>query len=240
MAKQNVFYGVGQVTSDEVKVIAGEKNSRLIFNVAINLPAGTETKGHFFKVETWVKPDSKLADSLKKGACVSINGKLLERTFPRKDGTTGQEAYIQANRINVVKDGWLANSSDIHAHAFVAADPAARGKTTAVRVGIEGLYNKDKKSTDVMFLDAIYFGDNAERVLAHIRKGDSLNISGTLVTNDRTTKDGKAYKVCQILTREYPDVTRRHKGAEAEADVADTAPAMNTPIVDDDDEAIPF
>ena len=237
MAKMNVFHGVGQVTND-AKVFAGEKNSKVSFSIAINLPAGTETKAHYFQVETWVKPESKLVDSLKKGVCVNVSGKLLETTKTRKDGTTYKEAYIQANRVNVVKDGWSANYSDIEVHVFAADEPKARGKTTALRIGLEGLYNKENQTNNVMFMDAIYFGDNAERVLKYIGKGDSMNIIGTLVTYKYTNKDGTDTTVCQILAREYPDVTRRRKGAENVAEPA--APAMNAPIVDDDDEALPF
>ena len=235
MAKMNKINMIGNVTADAT-VRAGEKNKLVTFNIAVNLPAKDETKSHFYKVETWVSNESKLEETLKKGTCVVVNGKLLERTFPPKDGTTGQEAYIQATRVNAVKDGWASNNADFTGHVFVAMPPAARGKTTAVRVGVEGLYNKEKKTTDVMFLDVIYFGEIAEKVLEHVHKGDSMNVSGTLVTNDRTTKDGKSYKVCQILTREYPDITRRGKGGEAE----DSAPVMDAPTIDEDDEAIPF
>ena len=178
MAKMNVYYGVGQVVSDKVNVVTAEKNKKLSFRVVINLPAGTEWKGHFFNVETWVKNESKLEEALTKGACVDITGKLLENTKVRQDGSTAKEAYIQASRVNIVKDGKLANRSDLNAHVFVAAPPVTRGKTTAVRVGVEGLYDKTNETNNVMFLDAIYFGENAERVLKHIHKNDSMNISG--------------------------------------------------------------
>lgn len=239
MAKLNKLNITGNVVADAI-VRNGETKDLVLFSVAVNLPAKEETKGHFFKVETWVDKNSKLPETLKKGTCVSVGGRLLESTKTRQDGTTTKEPYVQASRVDVVKDGWMRHNSEIIVNAFIATPPVARGKTTAVRIGIETQYSKEKKATDVMFMDVIYFGDIAEWVLANRHKGDAMNVSGRLVTNKRTTKDGKNYDVHQILAFEYPDVTRYAKNTEGGAAAPENNVADDSPVVDEDDYNIPF
>ena len=66
-----------------------------------------------------------------------------------------------------------------------------------------------------------------------------MNVSGTLVTNERQTKDGKTYTVHQILAFEYPDVTRLAKNTDSGA-AAPENDAEPAPMVDEDDDRIPF
>lgn len=237
--KMNTVTMIGNLTADAT-VCTGEKNNLVIFNVAVNLPSKGEdkTQGHFFRVESWVGKDSKLPETLKKGTEVVIdNGKLLERTTTRQDGTTSREAYISvmSSNISVVKDGWVKNNSTISANATIAKAPEEHGKVTIARVCIDGLYNKEKKANDVMFLDVVFFGDVATWALANRHKGDGMNITGRLVTNKRQSKDGKTWTVPQILMFDYPDVFRYAKNTEGENEAV-----AASPIIDDDDEAIPF
>lgn len=233
---------IGNLTKD-VEVRTGETNSLVLMDVAVNKVVKGENQADFFRVEYWTSNQS-LIEKLKKGVCVYARGRLQQHTYTRKDGTAGRDYYIMARRVTTANEGHMPSAAYATVNAFAAMPPVQRGAAVAMRIVVDGAYDKEKKSAEGVFCDAVAFREMGDWVLKNRHKGDSMNLCGQLSFNEYTTKDGQKRKEPQILLDDYPDVVRYAKDTNtgsAAPEASDTAPASDADVYADiSNDEIPF
>lgn len=237
MANTNKMVIRGRLTTD-VKELTSDKGVLLTGSIAVNLPSGGENVAHYynFRYNTSAERASTLKEKLVKGAALTVKGHLNRRTYPMKDGTTGVAWEIMASRLT------LSDScAEATIRGFIAKAPERHGKIVTALIGCQGQYHKDEKKYDTYFVDVTFFGAIADNVEKNRRVGDQVVVSGQIVNNSFTTKDGKKAVNMRLLADEYPDVVRANrKDADAAAEPEMEAPEEDYAPIEDADDQLPF
>ena len=108
MSINNVTIG-GNLTRDpELKATAGGM-SVLAFSVAVNerKKQGDQwvDDPHFFDCEIWGNRAVSLAERIKKGDRVTVQGRLKQQRWQAKDGTNKSRVIVNANEVQLMAGG---------------------------------------------------------------------------------------------------------------------------------------
>ena len=91
---------IGRVGRDpEIKYYESGK-SRTTFSVAVNRRQGKEDVTDWFNIEMWDKQAETAAEWIKKGALISIEGRIRVNSWQGQDGETNESYLISAAKFN--------------------------------------------------------------------------------------------------------------------------------------------
>lgn len=92
---------IGHAGSDPVVKQVGD-NSVSEFSVAVSTGWGEKKQTDWYKVACWRNLGKQVADRVKKGGLVMVQGKLAHRTYQKKDGATGMSIEVDASEVLVL------------------------------------------------------------------------------------------------------------------------------------------
>ncbi|SDI15260.1 single-strand binding protein [Alteribacillus persepolensis] len=102
----NRFVGAGRLTKDPELRYTQNGVAVANFGIAINRPFTNqqgEREADFLNVTAWRKQAENVANYLKKGALVGIDGRLQSRTFETQDGSKRFVVGIQAESVQFLE-----------------------------------------------------------------------------------------------------------------------------------------
>lgn len=105
MASQdfNLVVVEGRLTADPE--LARTNGGKSVVNFSIANNGRREDDVSFFDVTAWEKTAENIANFKRKGHLVKVQGRLDQRKFERKDGSTGSKVEIIADQVQFMSSG---------------------------------------------------------------------------------------------------------------------------------------
>lgn len=110
---------------------------------------------------------------------------------------------------------------------------------TSYTVAVDRDFGQDgKKETD--FIDCVAWRQTGEFVSKYFTKGSMIVVSGRLQIRSWTDKDGGKRRTAEVVTDNvYFGDSKKSENSDTNS-YSDNAPAQNYPVMETDDDALPF
>lgn len=103
---------IGRLTRDpELRFIPNSGKAVARFSLAVNREYSKEKEADFFNIVIWGKPAENVANFMKKGRLVAVNGSLRNNNYEDKNGTKHYGIEVLANRVEFLDYGSSNNQT---------------------------------------------------------------------------------------------------------------------------------
>jgi single-strand DNA-binding protein len=178
----------------------------------------------FYTVETWsAKQQAAWGEHLGKGDSVLVKGQIAIESFERTDGSHDKAVKIIEPEVKFLGKGKDGASSNVFVSGRLTRDPELRqaGEHTIATLSIAENYAREK----VNYYEIEVWNKQAEIAGKHLGKGSLIQVSGNLVTDKYTRKDGTKGTSVKIVNADLNFLENIKSGAA----VAPSAEAAKAP-----------
>lgn len=191
----NVITIIGRLTKDAPEARVLDDGSLVVrVTVASSKKAKDkeQSKTLFIPVDLFLKSD-RVIPYLKKGKAVAVyDASLKTGQYVDKEGKKRNSFAVQANRIQLLPDGAMEDSTNVDIIGRLTKDAVVahvpNGTADPFTVAEFTLAVDRGDSAD--FIDAVLYGPIVNKLGRYLIKGKLVNLKGRLVSSDYERKDG--------------------------------------------------